>query len=121
MKTYHPFISSDVPASSPHPSATVYRVSFGLEYWGEEPHEVAKVQMVYDGAVAGRRSPSYPSGTDDFERVVEALHQLEQRARHMPMTFERLRAFRPDSPQAERLRRDNLDATLDRITDSIRD
>lgn len=104
MRTYHPFVSDDVPASPPHAPGTVYRVSFGIEYWGEEPQEVAKVQMVYDEVVSGRRSPSFPSGTDDFMRVVEALRRLEQRAKHLPMTAERFRAFRPESPAAERLR-----------------
>ena len=32
--------------------------------------------MVYDGDVAGRRSPSYPIGTDDYERVMEAVEEL---------------------------------------------
>lgn len=75
-KVYHPIRYVDVPASAPHEGGT-YRVSFGVEYWGgPEPHHVAKVQMVYDGMVQGRRSPSYPIGSDDFERVCEAMREL---------------------------------------------
>ena len=120
MRTYHPFVGDDVPASPPHAPGTAYRVSFGIEYWGDEPQEVAKVQMVYDGAVSGRRSPSYPSGTDDFERVVEALRQLELRAQHLPMTAERFRAFRPDSPAAETLRREKTRSHVDNIMAKVR-
>lgn len=34
---------------------------------------VVKVQMVANGKVQGRKSPSYPLGTDDFKRVAEAI------------------------------------------------
>lgn len=66
-----------VPASHPHPPNTEYKVSIGEEIWGNSPHKVIKVQMVYDGEIAGRRSPSYPLGTDDFERVLEAVNELQ--------------------------------------------
>src|ERR1700747_2240203 len=100
-KVYHPFIYEDVDASPPHVAGTKYRVSFGIEYWGEDnPQEVAKIQMVYGGEVSGRRSPSFPSGTDDLARVVEAFRRLEHRALHMPMSAERFRAFRPGSNEA---------------------
>lgn len=65
-----------VTASDPHPPGTHYKVSIGLERWGDECHEVIKVQMIYDGEVAGRRSPSYPLGTDDFQRVMKAVRRL---------------------------------------------
>lgn len=65
-----------VRASKPHPENTQYKISIGLETWGDENHEVVKVQMVYDGVVAGRRSPSYPLGTDDYDRVTTKLRQL---------------------------------------------
>jgi hypothetical protein len=120
MRTYHPFISEDVPASPPHAPGAAYRVSFGIEYWGEEPQEVAKVQMVYNGVVSGRRSPSYPSGTDDFVGVVEALKRLEQRAQRLPMTAERFRAFRPDSPAAEKMRREKTARHMDNIMTKLR-
>ena len=121
MKTFHPFISEDVPASSPpHGEGTTYRVSIGIEYWEEGPQEVAKVQMAYDGAVSGRRSPSFPSGTDDLQRVIDAIRRLEDKAKHMPMTAERFRAFRPDSPTAKVLRREITNESLDRIERNAR-
>ncbi len=73
MKVFFPLRSIDVDASAPHPDNTKYRVSFGHEHWGDEPCAVWKVQMVYDRQVSGRRSPSYPVGTDDFDRVLEAM------------------------------------------------
>lgn len=116
MKTFHPFIYEDVPASSPpHAENTVYRVSIGIEYWEQGPEEVAKVQMVYDGVVSGRRSPSFPSGTDDFARVVDAIGRLEDRAKHLPMTAERFRAFRSNSPAADALRKEQRDESIKRI------
>lgn len=65
-----------VKASKPHPDNTQYKVSRGLEVWGDENHEVVKIQMVYDGQVAGRRSPSFPLGTDDFQRVMSKVQEL---------------------------------------------
>lgn len=65
-----------VSASAPHPKDTEYKISIGLEIWDGENHEVVKIQMVYDGVVAGRRSPSYPLGTDDYQRVNTKLQEL---------------------------------------------
>ncbi len=76
-KTFFPHKSVFIPASPPHPENTQYKISTGLEHWEGENHEILKVQMVYDGAVAGRRSPSYPIGTDDFERVTKELQKLK--------------------------------------------
>ena len=65
-----------VDASDPHPKNTKYKISIGLEHWGETNHEVVKIQMVYDGKISGRRSPSYPIGTDDFQRVMTKVNEL---------------------------------------------
>ncbi len=35
-----------------------------------------KIQLVYEGVVAGRRSSSYPLGTDDYQRVNTKLQEL---------------------------------------------
>lgn len=75
-QTFFPSKSVYIPASSPHPANTEYKISKGLERWEGGNHEILKVQMVYDGVVAGRRSPSYPIGTDDFERVTKELQKL---------------------------------------------
>ena len=67
-----------VKASPPQPAGTEYRVAIGTEKWGDgKEHEVLKVQMVYDGKIAGRTSPSYPLGTDDEQRVREAIDELK--------------------------------------------
>lgn len=75
-QTFFPSKSIFIPASSPHPENTEYKISRGIERWEGENHEVLKVQMVYNGVVAGRRSPSYPIGTDDFQRVARKLQEL---------------------------------------------
>lgn len=65
-----------VEASTPHPLKTQYKISIGTEVWNDENHEVVKIQMVYNGLVAGRRSPSYPLGTDDYQRVNIKIQEL---------------------------------------------
>lgn len=79
MKVYYPTHYIDIPASAPHEDA-VYRVSIGVEHWGDGPtsvpQTVEKIQMVYGGVVSGRRSPSYPAGSDDLQRVYEAMLKL---------------------------------------------
>lgn len=70
---------ADVPASEPHPPNTHYRVSKGVEHWGDgEQRYVYKIQMVYDGVVARRKSPSYPEDADDFENVLEAMKTIRK-------------------------------------------
>jgi hypothetical protein len=76
-KIYFPLSFIDVPASAPHQGAPAYRVSYGLEHWADgSAHPVYKVQMCYAGVVAGRKTPSYPEGSDDLERVCEAFMKI---------------------------------------------
>ena len=75
-KTFFPEISETIPASAPHPPDTFYKVSVGLEEWDSNYVPVVKVQMVYNGKISGRRSPSYPLGTDDHIRVKETINKL---------------------------------------------
>lgn len=77
-KVYYPTHYIDVPASPPHEGNPAYRVSKGIEHWGPgNPQHVYKVQMVYNGEVSGRRSPSYPEGSNDAERVAQALADIK--------------------------------------------
>jgi hypothetical protein len=49
-----------------------------MEHWSNgSAQQVYKTQMVYDGVVAGRKSPSYPEGTDDVERVYDAMRRIK--------------------------------------------
>lgn len=75
-RTFFPTESVAVPASPPHPANTQYKISVGLEDWNGRFVAVTKVQMVYDGVVSGRKSPSYPVDTDDMSRVIEKLAEL---------------------------------------------
>lgn len=76
MKTFIPQKSVSVEASKPHPEKTFYKISIGTEFWDNFPATVLKIQMEYNGRVEGRKSPSYPIGTDDYERVSEAIKNL---------------------------------------------
>ena len=60
-----------------HPDGTKYKVSIGNESWGDINPLVIKVQMQYAATgLQGRKSPSYPFGTDDYERVHRAIQRL---------------------------------------------
>ncbi|ENQ3108742.1 hypothetical protein ACEOWJ_004924 [Bacillus cereus] len=77
-KVFHPIESIFVPATTgekAHPANTEYKVSYGTEIWEGVAVEVYKTQMVYDGKVSGRRSPSYPNAKD-YLAVHEAMQQL---------------------------------------------
>lgn len=77
MRTFYPRNTVIIPASAPHPKNTEYKISVGDEEWeGGVFHSVIKVQMMYDGKVAGRRSPSYPIESDDYCRVFDAIQSL---------------------------------------------
>lgn len=75
-RMFYPKSSVLVDASAPHPENTQYRISIGEEDWEGTFQTVVKVQMVYGGKVAGRKSPSYPIGSDDSQRVEKAMEQL---------------------------------------------
>ncbi len=79
-KTFFPEFIEHVIASPPHPKYTQYRVSVGMEDWEGSFVPVAKVQMVYNGTVAGRKSPSYPIGTTDYNNVNKVLDKLVNEA-----------------------------------------
>lgn len=70
--------SIHVLASNPHPSKTEYRVAWGEENWNGQKVRGTKVQMVYNGRVGGRLSPTYPDGTPDKAAVLAALEMLEE-------------------------------------------
>jgi len=75
-KTFFPERSKLLMASPPHPPDARYKVSVGLEKLGIGYTSVVKVQMAYGDSVAGPKSPSYPVGTDDHERVERAIREL---------------------------------------------
>ncbi|MFJ5768418.1 hypothetical protein [Psychrobacillus sp. NPDC093180] len=75
-QTFFPKKHISIPASPPPPPNTEYKISIGYEKWDNNMNKVIKVQMVYDGVIAGRRSPSYPLHTDDYERVYKEIEKL---------------------------------------------
>lgn len=66
-----------VPATGGHPKNAEYRVAWGTEQWNT-PVNVSKVQMVYNGTVAGMLSPSFPDETLDEQAVIFALQLLKE-------------------------------------------
>jgi hypothetical protein len=75
-KTFFPELYELIPASTPYPPGTEYKVSVGVEKWDDKYVPVVKVQMVFDGAISGARSPSYPLETDDHLNVAQAIDRL---------------------------------------------
>lgn len=76
-QTFFPDVESKVLASCPpHPENTYYRIAIGKEDWGDTREEVLKIQMEYDGAVAGRKSPSFPIDSNDITKVFNATKEL---------------------------------------------
>jgi hypothetical protein len=74
-ETFFPQLSETVPASPPHPSGTSYKISIGLEDWESNYIPVIKVQMVLNGQIS-ERSPSFPLGTQDHQKVTQAIAGL---------------------------------------------
>lgn len=76
-RTFYPRKTKCIPASAPHDSGTEYKISIGDEEWGDGTFQsVVKVQMVYDGKVAGRMSPSYPIHSNDWQAVQMVIDEL---------------------------------------------
>lgn len=75
-QVFFPQDSTKVPASCPpHPPGTEYKISIGIEMWDNKPVRGLKIQMVYNGKVSGRRSPTFPTA-EDYRRVHEAIEEL---------------------------------------------
>jgi len=80
--TFFPVVSTFVKASTGynlpsqdyHPKNTDYKVSIGYETTdGKDDCLVEKVQIRYDGKIAGRRSASFPVKSQDWNNVKEAM------------------------------------------------
>ncbi len=76
--TFYPKRSVMIPASKPHPENTQYKISIGEEDWDGKLQTVIKIQLVYNGKIAGRKAPSYPYDSDDAERVAAAIEQIKK-------------------------------------------
>jgi hypothetical protein len=74
-ETFFPQLSEIVPASPPHPPGTSYKISIGLEDWALNYIPVIKIQMVSNGQIS-ERSPSFPLGTQDHQKVTQAIADL---------------------------------------------
>ncbi|MGG4000258.1 hypothetical protein [Anoxybacillus kestanbolensis] len=112
-QVFSPRRSIFVPASGGHPKNTEYRVAWGFEQWGDSPVAVTKVQMVYDGRVAGMLSPSYPDNTLDEKAVIFALKLLKEGwGTAMKKSKDVLVLRKIDSPE-------EVEAEIEKIEDQI--
>lgn len=84
--TFFPIVSTFVPASTGynpqgsdyHPPNTDYKVSIGYEINdGNSDCLVFKVQIRYDGKISGRRSPSFPILSSDWDEVKKAMDKVK--------------------------------------------
>jgi hypothetical protein len=84
--TFFPIVSTYVKAETGynpqgqdyHPPNTDYKVSVGYEIQDGIPDNlVYKVQIRYDGKIAGRRSPSFPVKSADWDNVNEAMERVK--------------------------------------------
>lgn len=64
-----------IPATGGHPPLTEYRVGVGPEHWNT-PVLVKKTQMVYEGKINGRVSPSFPIKSQHDEEAVSLAMKL---------------------------------------------
>ncbi len=74
-ETFFPQLSEIVPTSPPHPPGTAYKISIGLEDWASNYIPVIKIQMLSNGQIS-ERSPSFPLGTQDHQKVTRAISDL---------------------------------------------
>jgi 2,4-dienoyl-CoA reductase-like NADH-dependent reductase (Old Yellow Enzyme family) len=74
-ESFFPQLSEMVPASPPHPPGTSYKISIGLEDWASNYIPVIKIQMLSNGQIS-ERVPSFPLGTQDHQKVTQAITDL---------------------------------------------
>ncbi len=84
--TFFPVVSTFVKASTGynptgndyHPKNTDYKVSIGYEIQdGNSDFLVFKIQIRYDGKISGRRSPSFPVLSSDWDEVKKAMDRVK--------------------------------------------
>lgn len=81
-QTFFPQLSEMVPASPPHRPGTAYKISIGLEDWNSNYIPVIKIQMLSNGQIS-ERSPSFPLGTRDHQKVTQAIADLLKKHTNM--------------------------------------
>jgi len=74
-ETFFPQLTETIPASSPHPPGTNYKISTGLEQITTEFSPVVKVEIECNGKVL-RQTPYFPLDSDDYEKVSKAIAKL---------------------------------------------
>ncbi|AWG44250.1 hypothetical protein BEH_25000 (plasmid) [Priestia filamentosa] len=77
-KIYYPHEYILVPASSPYPEDTFYKVSLGQQRFRDSFHNVLKIEMIYSDRIGagGKVNPAFPCSTEDFKKVMEAANKL---------------------------------------------
>ncbi len=74
-ETFFPQMTEIIPASSPHPPGTNYRISIGLEQVAAGFSPVIKIEMEFNDKVLGQ-PPYFPLNTDDYEKVSSVVARI---------------------------------------------
>lgn len=67
-----------IPASSPQPENMAYVVAIGIEPWSDNK-PLIKIRLKYNGKLNGRKVPSIPLGSKDWEQIVAAVNELKNK------------------------------------------
>ena len=112
-RVFNPKKAIFIPATGGHPKNAEYRVAWGTEQWHILVN-VSKVQMVYNGTIAGMLSPSFPDDTLDEQAVVFALKLLkDNKYGTNSKTFKDVLVLRKVESSS------NIDSTIEKIENEI--
>ena len=79
-RIFEPITWGYVDAEKTHGKGAEYYVAIGNEHWNVEknPILVFKIQMSYDRRRSGRKSPSFPLDSDDWNRVCKKAKEVKE-------------------------------------------
>lgn len=76
-RVFDPLVWGTVDASKTHGDEVEYFVAIGKEHWGKRETIVLKIQMSYGGKRSGRKAPSFPIDSDDWNRVINMMQKVK--------------------------------------------
>jgi len=74
-KTFFPQLTKTIPASTPHPPGSCYRISIGLEQVDGLFSPVVKIEMEHYGQIL-EQIPYFPLASDDYKRINQVIAEL---------------------------------------------
>ena len=78
-KVFKPIVFTWIPAYS-HSERAEYYIAIGTEHWSEEKDDpyVIKIQMAYNRKRCGRKNPSYPIESNDWEAICNTVERIKK-------------------------------------------